>query len=674
MKRPARNIIIGVALGILAAAAALIIVLLLSRQPSGEERLEAARAPLAEARALDEQAASLARAGKAAEAGALRLRAKAKYDEAVSLFDAIYRDLKLDQQTRLTAAYHIGIVRYAQGTSSASEEQRREGVSRLLPVIQDSKDSLERFEACRVIASWNWDNNDIGEVLKILGIVQDNKEMLSQLNDLLYSIRNSRDGRLDMDFLVEHKEFGLAADYINSGVFTDDDQRFWTYSRLYRFMADEITGGATGPDAVGRLFDWCRRNIATLPEDKGRLVSLPPHQALFAGHGAVTERTWAFCVLLKSLYMYKRGAERCDYDVLVIRAGGSTLVSAWDGERTRLYDMDMCLPVYGADGATPVTLADVRSGDVRLSTGLEGVAYPYDSARIRKGTYFIPFDPRSAAFREALLLPNSFLREPLLHRTMRDYRPLYQSAVTELESAVRGYFLMTRYSGLDVSVVLARARGAVRAFFFGRPAGFDYPYHNPDGGVLKFWDAPFDENRLATLDILMKSSKQGEPEPKQVSELGAAERKRLDEYDAARAALQANLKLLSGGRQLYVLGRYADAVEWFETNVIDVVKESENPAALENARYFRSLALVGDAIASAGAEKPAALADAEKALKDYIETYPNGAWKDCALFNLGLVCREMGKTDDAKRRFAQVNGSLEYPAGEQIKQLASPAP
>jgi len=643
MKRSSRNVIIGLVLGLVVAGAALTTLYYYSRRLQTDDRLEKARIPLEQATALEEEAKGLAGAGKSGEAEALRREAKSKYDEATRLFSEIYRDTKADMSTRLTAAYHIGLIGYARG----SEDERNNAVALLLVVIRDSTDTLERFEACRVVASWYWDRGDIASVRNVFQIVLDDKEMRARLEGLLYSVKNSGDGRTDLEFFIAHPELGLTPAAMNADPFSSNDETYWNRARFYHTIAQKITAGKSGLEAVARLFEWCCRNIVTLPEEIERDIPTPPYQRMLAAHGTSDERAWVFCTLVESLWKYRGEKGLYNYEVMIIQVGENTLVSVWDGEKACLYDMDMCLPVYGQDGATPVSLADVRGqDDFPLNTGLNGVSYPYKSGDIKNAYYFIPFNPRSAAFKQALVLPSSFIREPLLHRTTGDYRPLYESAVSKMESAVRGYFSR-------------------------KVQKFEYPYNDPDGGVLQLWDVPFEEYQFARLESILRSAGEDAPE---IKGLDDQKRERLDGYIRVSEATDNRLRPLLDGREFQFVGRFPDAAEWYRTQILAEPEKVGNAEAVEDASYYRCLALLDDAASAAEAEKAAALKDAEAALKQYLEAYAGGRWTDSVRFHLGMVYEQMGRNADAGSQFEQVKGSLEYPAKEKAAHIPSTAP
>jgi len=658
MKPPSRNIIIGLVIGVVVAGAALILALhfnvfhSISRSQT-DERLEKARIPLDQATAFEDEAQKLAADGKSAEAEDLRNKAKEKYDEAARLFQAIYDDTKADMSIRLTAAYHVGLIKYARG----SADDRTSGAALLKIVMEESTDPIERFEACRVVASWYWDHGDTTSVLGVFANILDDADMRARLTDLLYSIENSPDGQTDIEFFAAHPEFGLASADLTTAQFTERDETYWGRMHFYHTVAEKITAGRTGADAVSALFEWCRRNVVTLAEDEERDIPTPPYQRILAAHGTADERAWVFCALIEALWKYRKDQELYDYDVMVIKVGESTLVSVGYGDEISLYDMDMCILVYGQDGATPASLADVRGqDDFPLNTGLSGVPYPYKSGDIRNGYYFAPFDPRSAAFKQALVLPNPFVPEPLLHRTTGRYRPLYESAVGKTENAARGYFSR-------------------------KVQEFDYPYNDPDGGVLQLWDVPFEEYQFARLQSIRRSAASA-PE---IMALDDQKRKRLDDYIRVYDATDNCLRPLLDGREFQFMGSFPRSADWFENEILAHPEKAGNSDVLEDASYYRCLALFDDAVspaeeeeaapdAAAKAEEQEDLKDAEAAMTQYLTEFAGGRWTDSVRFHLGMVYERMGRNADARTRYEQVKGSLKFPAKARAARLPSTSP
>jgi hypothetical protein len=651
MRPAARNIIIGVAGAVVVCAAVAVALYLRAKKPVNE-KMTAAEALAQQAEEEESEAKALTAEGNSTDADALKRKAKADYDQAVRLFLDVYQDTKEERSTRVTAAYRAGLIQYMRG----SEQERVNAISLLAMVVRDGTDSFERFESCRVLASWYWDLGNMAAVHNTLVRIQEDKEMVGRLYGVLNAFRNSAAADTDRQFFVkDHPELGLTANEIDAGPFSTDDERYWTYSRFYRDVADKITNGKTGPEAVSTLFEWCCRNIVTLEEDASRTVAIRPFQRLLVGHGTVEERAWVFCTLLEALWKYEQGGKVLDYDVLVIKTGnGSTLVCASAGDDTRLYDVGMCLPVYGKGGATAVTLEEVRRAeDVLLNTGLKGVAYPYKSADIRDGSYLIPFEPSAAAFREVLMLPNQYVKENelLLHRTQGHYRPLYESAVTKFENEVRKHFFAD----------------AVKS----ENPRFDYPFVAHDGGVLEFWRAPFEQHEFAALQRILNS--QG-ADAEQIKKLDEKERKRLDEYIKEYDATQSRLRNFLEGRRRDLLGDYAGSALWYEKGVLSLPAEKQPSAdVLEDIRYYLALALFDEALSAGEKESPDAALKAEKALRNYIDTYPSGRWKDSALFRLGLVYARTGRDGDARQQYERVKGCLEIPAKVQLKRLAAQA-
>lgn len=622
MKRSARNIGLGVVLAVILVGAALLIIAL-TKGGGAAEKMKEAMAIRNKAEAVWEEAAGLEAAGNEAAAQSKRDEAQSLAIQSIDILRKLHDDSSIDKSIRLSAAYQIGLQEYAYW--SEPDPRVKDGIKLLQEVINEGAAPMERFEACRVVALWCWDRGDTEGVRDIFAGIQQDKAVLRTLNSMLARIQGSPDGQDDLDFFKDHPALGISAEELLEYTFTPQDVTYWNRSLFYDAQAKRIAGDETGASAVRRLFDWCVRNVVTLAEDEGRTTATPPYQRMLAGHGTATERAWVFATLLQALWRYPSGKDMLYYEAVIISAGKSTIVCAWDGKTTHLYDMDLCIPVYKADGKTEATLAELRvAADVPLNTGIAGVSYPYKSADIRNAAYYVFFNPLSACFREALVLPNAYAVEPLVHRTERPYRPLYESVIAKYETVARRYFSH-------------------------KVKSIGYPYNDPDGGTLALWQTPFAERRDAVLYGTLK--KEGETSP-QLKILSDAEKQELAAYVAAYDSTESRIKALSQGRALQLIGRYAEAAEWYKSHIIDT--KDQDPGVVEDAHYWRAVALAEIT--------PATVQDAEDALNAYLAAYPWGRWKNSVLFRVGILYQQAGEKDKAAECLNKVRGSLVCPA------------
>ncbi len=640
-----KNIIIGLALGLLGIAGVLVIIWLTS-EPAAEDVLAEGVRLAEEARAEEETAGRLEAEGRHEEAKARMLAAQAGYDRARDFFFKIYSAPQQEKNTRLTAAYYLGLIQYARG----SQENLNTAMSLLEEVANNTEDPLERFESCRVIMSYDWTIEDFDGLLKVLRLLQRDRNLLLKFNEQQRIIETCKEGRDVLGFFADHPEFGLTREDITWGRFGSHDKSYWASRRLYRSVADTAARGASGQAAITRLFDWCVRNVVSTSDDEGRRFVTSPHERLYAGHGTAEERAWVLCALIEALHyrICPDDREKCEYEAMVLKVGDSTLVSAWDGRRACLFDMDMCLPVYGEDGKSMVPLDVVRksSEDVVLNTGLEGVSYPYTSRDIRNARYLIPFNPEAAAFRQAMLLPNDLVPDPLVHRPKKNYRPLYEDAVLKLEEAVRRHFSR-------------------------KVKEFRYPYKDPDGGTLELWMAPFELSRLAMLSGIMEDRG---ADAEEIKALVPEEREKLDDlrrFDASQGKRIEPFRIL---RRVQLEGEYALVARHYLADFIEDPLRENQKELLGDAACYMGRALLDHAYrVEDEKERKAAFEKAKNALQTYLEKYAGGRWYDGVRYNLALAYLELGREGDAENQLRRIKDehNLKIPAMALMKQLAA---
>lgn len=637
MKSSARHVLIGLGLGLFAVAGVFVIIVL-TVKPSPADALAEGRRLADEARAEEADADALEREGKREEAEARRIGATGKYDQAIRAFIEIYSDLRNGKNTRVTAAYYIGLIQYARG----SEENISNAVSLLKEVAANTQDPIERFESCRVLMSYAWAVGDFDAILTLLRFLQSDRETLRYINDQFDIIKAGDKARDTLAFFKDHPEPGLGEEDIAYPVFSDNDDIYWRHRWLHRAAADTAAGGDDGMAAITDIFYWCCRNVVTLDEDRARGFATSPYQRLYVGHGSADERAWVFCAMVEALnYWVKPGGARMEYDVMILKTGGSTLVAAGDEERACVFDMDLCLPVYGPDGKKLVPLDALRGPDgAALNTGLDGVPYPYTAADIRDARYLIPFSPDAAAFRQALLLPCDVSGLALIHRPKKNYRPLYEDVLAKIEKAVRRHFSH-------------------------KVDKFEYPYKDPDGGTLELWAAPFELERLSALSGAM-DDKNAAPDSEEIKSLKPEERKKLDDYRALTRAVVDRVGPLQPARRLQIEGKYEPVAREYRR----MLKEAPlSDAQKEDAAYFRSLALLDIAYRLGDeAKRKDAFREAGTAFEEYLETYPDGLWYDGARYHLALAYLELGEKEEALNQLSRVRGSLRLPAQALVKQ------
>ena len=636
MNRAGKNITIGLALGLFGVAGVAIIIVLTAAGPSAEDVLAEGKLLMKRAGSEEATAKKLEAEGRHEEANAAWAAAREKYDRALSLFREIYFDRKQEESTTLTAAYYMGLILYSRG----SERDVESAVSLLQEVASGTRDPTERFESCRVIMSYLWITENFDGILTVLRFMQRDRETLLYLNEQMSMVKKSGEGRAALDFFTKGRPaLGIEAKDLNLEQFSSNDKKYWKRRRLYRNVADTAVEGRVGPEAVMALFNWCCRNVVTTEADGRRSFVSSANQRLYAGHGTAEERALAFCALLEALNYWTRPDDnkRMEYEALVVKAGGNTLVAAFDGKQTCLFDMDMCLPVCGPDGMSMVPLSALRRSreGVTLNTGLEGVSYPYTAEDIKNGLYLVPFNPDAAAFRQALLLPNDFAPVALIHRPKENYRPLYENVVVKCEKAVRRHFSR-------------------------KVKKFDIPYKDPDGGTLDLWKAPFELNRLSILSGIL--NEKGGPDSQEITSLKPEERKRLDELVALNEAVGKRVGPLQAMREDQMKGKYKAAIRNYKDMIIENPGKAAQKELLDDAKYFMGLALLESARRSEEKDRRAAFEEAKKALQTYLETCTGRMWYDSARYHLALAYLELGEKEEARNQLEKVKGSLNLPA------------